>query len=135
MKTDSTVADFWGTDNNGKPEYQVFYLGVFDPVLTPPYCIFRRYKRERDADLQSRDRQYVNDYYFEIYHTVAWSLLDLQQRLRSLLDSLPLTIVGGIFVQQLEVKDDYHILPPEHLEAKLRLYKGVLDFQMVYNPD
>lgn len=121
-------------DFNGTTEYQMYYLAVFDPVL-PPYCVFRRYKREPDQDLGSSYRQLVSNYVMEIYHDDSWALLNLQERIRTLLESLPLTTVGGIFVQSLEVQDDFHLTPPLLQEARARVFQGVLDFEITYNPD
>jgi len=131
----TNIPDFWGTNNNGDAEYQLFYLGVFDPVSTPPYAIFERYKRIHEMDMKSKNRQFISGYRIEIYDKDSWHLLDLQQRLRTLLESLAWTTVGGIYVEQIEVEDDFHTIPNEKLESKLRLYQGVLDFNMYYTPE
>ncbi len=132
MKTN--IPDFNGTDSNGNSQYNMFYLEVFDPV-PPPYCVFRRYKREPEMDLSSGYRQLTSSYVIEIYHNDSWALLDLQERIRSLLESLPLTTVGGIFVQSLLVQDDFHTTPPLLQEVRTRVYQGVLDFEIIHNPD
>jgi len=128
------ISDFYGIDNNGNQEYKMYYLGVFDPV-PPPYCVFKRYERLHEMDLQSKNRQFNNKYLLEIYHNDSWALLKLQQNIRKLLESLVNTTIGGIYVQQLEVEDDYHDIPPAIIESKLRLFKGILDFTMYENPD
>ena len=125
----TNIPDFQGTT-----EYQMYYLAVFDPV-PPPYGVFRRYKREPNQDLSANYRQLISNYVLEIYHTDSWALLDLQERIRSLLEGLPFTTVGGIFVQHLEVLDDFHTIPPLIQEARTRVFTGVLDFEMVHNPD
>ncbi len=112
----------------------MYYLAVFDPV-PPPYCVFRRYKREAEPDLSSNYGLFISDYVLEIYHTDSWALLDLQQRIRKLLEGLPLTTVGGVFVQGLVVTDDFHTIPALIQEARTRVYQGVLDFEIVHNPD
>lgn len=132
MKTN--IPDLNSTDSNGDPEYKMYYLEVLDPV-PPPYCVFRRYKRELEMDLSSNYRQFMSSYVLEIYHNDSWALLDLQKRIRSLLESLPLTNVGGVFVQGLEVSDDFHTTPPLIQEARTRLFQGVLDFEIIHNPD
>ena len=121
-------------DFNGTTEYQMYYLAIFDPV-SPPYCVFRRYKREAEPDLSSNYGLFISDYVLEIYHTDSWALLDLQQRIRKLLEGLPLTTVGGVFVQGLVVTDDFHTIPALIQEARTRVYQGVLDFEIVHNPD
>ncbi len=131
MKTN--IPDFIGTDNNGNPAYQMYYLAVFDPV-PPPYCVFRRYKREPELDLSSNYRLLVSSYVMEIYHNDSWALLDLQQRIRTLLETLPLTSVGGVFVQTLQVTDDFHTIPPLIQEARTRVFTGVLDFEVFHHP-
>lgn len=130
----TNIPDFNGTDNNGNPEYQVYYLEVFDPV-PPPYCVFRRYKRVPEIDLSSNYRQLTSSYVLEIYHNDSWTLLNLQQRIRTLLESLPLTTVGGIFVQALVVQDDFHTTPPLLQEVRTRVFQGVLDFEIIHNPN
>jgi len=109
----------------------MYYLAVFDPV-PPPYCVFRRYKREAEVDLNSTYGLFTSAYVMNIYHTDSWALLDLQQRIRKLLESLPLTIVGGIFVQGLAVQDDFHTIPALLQEARTRVYQGVLDFEIIH---
>lgn len=126
------ITDFNGTDSDGNPEYNMFYLESLDPVL-PPYCEFRRYKRESDIDLSSNYRYYISAYVFTVYHNDSWALLDLQQRIRSLLESIPLTTVGGIYIQSLEFQDDFHTTPPLLQEVRTRLYQGVLDFEITHN--
>lgn len=130
----ANISDFNGTDDNGNPEYRMFYLAVFDPVL-PPYCIFRRYKCEPEIDLSSNYRLLTSSYVLEIFHNDSWALLNLQERIRTLLESLPLTTVGGILVQSLVVQDDFHTTPPLLQEVRTRLYQGVLDFELIYSPD
>ncbi len=115
-------------------KYQLYYIAVFDPP-PPPYAVFRRYKREHEMDLKSATRQLISSYVIEIYHNDSWELLALQQEIRTLLEALPFMTVGGIYVQQLEVNDDYHEMPPKLEEARVRVYQGVLDFQMIHNPD
>ncbi len=132
MKTN--ISDFNGTDSNGNPEYHMYYLEVFDPVA-PPYCVFRRYKREPEMDLSSSYRQLISSYVLEIYHNDSWALLDLQQRIRTILEGLPLSTVGGIFVQALQITDDFHTTPPLLQEVRTRVYQGVLDFEIIHNPD
>ena len=119
-------------DFNGTTAYQMYYLATFDPVQ-PPYCVFRRYKREAEPDLSSTYGLYTSAYVMEIYHTDSWELLDVQGRIRGLLEGLPLTTVGGIFVQGLVVTDDYHITPPLIQETRVRAYQGILDFEIFHN--
>lgn len=107
-------------------EYQMYYLAVFDPV-SPPYCVFRRYKREAELDLQSNYGLVNSSYVFEINHTNSWALLDLQERIRKLLEKLPLTTVGGMLIRSLIVLDDYHTIPDSIQEARVRTYQGILD--------
>lgn len=133
MANSPVLTDFWGTDDNKNSEYQVFYLGAFDPVSTPPYCVFWRHKRQPEMDLDGIPRQFVSGYFFEIYHTSSWESLELQARLRTFLESLEGTVVGGVFVQSLIVMDDFHVIPPK--EERIRLYKGVLDVEVTYNPN
>ncbi len=121
-------------DFNGTNGYQMYYLAVFDPV-PPPYCVFRRYKRELEMDLSSNYRLFISGYVLEIYHNDSWALLDLQKRIRSLLEGLPLTTVGGIFVQGLAVQDDFHTIPPLMQEVRTRVFTGVLDFEVIHHPD
>ncbi|MHB1654129.1 MAG: hypothetical protein ACYCVD_16885 [Desulfitobacteriaceae bacterium] len=121
-------------DFNGTNEYQMYYLAVFDPV-PPPYCVFRRYRRELEMDLSSNYRLFISSYVLEIYHNDSWALLDLQKRIRSLLEGLPLTTVGGIFVQGLAVQDDFHTIPPLMQEVRTRVFTGVLDFEVIHHPD
>jgi len=120
------------SDFNSTQEYQMYYLAVFDPV-PPPYCVFRRYKREAEQDLSSNYGLFNSGYILEIYHTDSWALLDLQQRVRRLLEGLSLTTVGGIFVQSLNVQDDFHTVPALMQEARTRVYQGVLDFELIHN--
>ena len=134
MKNNSTVADFWGTDNNGSAEFQLFYLGVFDPVLTPPYGTYARHSRTHEMDLHSNTVQLISNYTVEIYHNDSFGLLVLQQKVRILLEALVFTTVGGVYIQQLEINDDFQELPPDHVESKIRLFKGVLDFEMIHSP-
>ena len=134
MSTNPTVADFNGTDNNGNPEYQLFYIAVFDPPLTLPYGVFNRYKRTHEMDLEGNITQLISSYHMEIYHNVSWDLLDFQQRIRTLLESLAETVVGGEYIQQIEVEDDYHEMPPAIQEVRVRVYKGCLDFEVVHAP-
>lgn len=115
-------------------EYQMYYLSVFDPVSTP-YCVFRRYKREPEMDLGSNYKLLVSSYIFEIFHDDSWALLDLQKRIRNLLETLSLTTVGGVFVQGLNVQDDFHTTPPLLQEVRTRVYQGVLDFEITHHPD
>jgi hypothetical protein len=121
-------------DFNGTNEYQMYYLAVFDPV-PPPYCVFRRYKREAEQDLSSNYGLFNSGYIMDIYHNDSWALLDLQQRIRKLLESLPLTTVGGILIQALIVQDDFHTIPALMQEARTRSYQGVLDFEVIHNND
>jgi hypothetical protein len=121
-------------DFNGTTDYQMYYLAVFDPV-PPPYCVFRRYKREAEQDLSSTYGLFTSAYVMNIYHTDSWALLDLQRRIRELLESLPLTTVGGIFVQGLLVTDDYHTTPPLIQETRVRAFQGVLDFEIIHSTD
>lgn len=110
----------------------MYYLAVFDPV-SPPYCVFRRYKRGAEQDLSSKNGLFSSGYVLDIYHTDSWALLDLQQRVRSILEGLPLTTLGGVFVQALEVQDDFHTIPPLMQEERTRVYQGVLDFEIIHN--
>ena len=119
-------------DFKGRNEYQMYYLAVFDPV-SPPYCVFRRYKRGAEQDLSSKNGLFSSGYVLDIYHTDSWALLDLQQRVRSILEGLPLTTLGGVFVQALEVQDDFHTIPPLMQEERTRVYQGVLDFEIIHN--
>jgi hypothetical protein len=121
-------------DFNGTTDYQMYYLAVFDPV-PPPYCVFRRYKREAEPDLSSTYGLFTSAYVMNIYHTDSWALLDLQRRIRELLEGLPLTTVGGIFVQGLLVTDDYHTTPPLIQETRVRAFQGVLDFEIIHSTD
>jgi hypothetical protein len=121
-------------DFQSNNEYQMYYLTVFDPVSTP-YCVFRRYKRESEMDLSSNYNLLMSNYVFEIYHDDSWALLDLQQRIRLLLERLPLTTVGGVFVQGLNVLDDFNTTPPLLQEVRTRVYQGVLDFEITHHPD
>lgn len=121
-------------DFNGINEYQMYYLAVFDPV-PPPYCVFRRYKREAELDLGSNYGLFNSGYVMNIYHTDSWALLDLQHRIRKALEGLPLTTMGGIFVQNLLVQDDFHTIPALLQEARTRVYQGVLDFEVIHNTD
>ena len=121
-------------DFNGLTEYQMYYLAVFDPV-PPPYCVFRRYKREAEPDLSSNYGLFTSAYVLEIFHTDSWALLDVQQRIRKRLESLPLTTVGGSFVQGLVVTDDYHTTPPLIQETRVRAFQGVLDFEVIHTSD
>ena len=125
----TNIPDFFGTN-----EYQMYYLAVFDPV-SPPYCVFRRYKRDAEQDLGSNYGLFNSGYVMNIYHTDSWALLDLQQRIRKLLEGVPLTTVGGIFVQGLVVQDDFHTIPPSIQEVRTRAYQGVLDFEVIHNLD
>ncbi|MDR3586853.1 MAG: hypothetical protein P4L59_16300 [Desulfosporosinus sp.] len=119
-------------DFMGQTEYQMYYLAIFDPVPTP-YCVLRRYKRDCDQDLSSNNGLFTSGYIIEIYHTDSWALLDVQQRIRVLLDTIPLTTVGGIFVQNISVVDDFHTTPALMQEARSRLYQGTLDFELYHN--
>ena len=114
--------------------YQMYYLAVFDPVPTP-YCVFRRYKREPEMDLSSNYKMLVSSYVFEIFHDDSWALLDLQKRMRNLLETLPLTNVGGVYIQALEIQDDFHTMPPLLQEVRTRVFQGVLDFEITHHPD
>jgi len=119
-------------DFMGQTEYQMYYLAIFDPVPTP-YCVFRRYKREADQDLSSTTGMLTSGYILEIFHTDSWALLDIQQRVRRLLESISRTTVGGIFVQNISVTDDFHTTPALMQEARSRLYQGTLDFEVYHN--
>lgn len=121
-------------DFNGTNEYQMYYLAIFDPV-PPPYCVFRRYKREADLDLSTNYGLFTSSYVMEIFHTDSWALLNLQNLIRKLLEDLPLTTVGGIFVQGLLVTDDYHTTPPLIQETRVRAFQGVLDFEIIHSTD
>lgn len=125
----ANIPDFNGTD-----EYQMYYLEVFDPV-PPPYCVFRRYKRTCETDLSSNYGLFTSGYDLTIYHNDSWALLDLQQRIREILEGLSLTTVGGIFLQSLDVLDDFHTTPPLIQEVRTRLFTGVLDFEVLHNID
>jgi len=134
MKDDPTVTDFNGTDNNGSPEYQLFYIACFDPPSTLPYGSFNRYRRVHEMDLQGNIAFLISSYHMEIYHNVAWSLLDFQQRIRTFLESLAQKTVGGQYIQKIEVEDDYHEMPPAIQEVRVRVYKGCLDFEVTHAP-
>lgn len=127
------IADLSGKDSNGNTQYNLYYCEVFDPVA-PPYAIFRRYKREPEQDLSSTYQLITSSYIMEIYHYDSWALLDLQQRIRKLLEGLPLTTVGGVFIQGLTVTDDFHTTPPLTQAARTRVFQGVLDFEIVHSP-
>ena len=129
----ASIPDFQGVDDAGTPVYKVEYLAALDP-LPPPYCAFRRYKRMSEIDLKSEYEQLVSNYVMSIYHNDSWALLSLQERIRALLLTLPLTTVGGIFVQQLQIIDDFHDIPPLIQEARSRVFTGILDFEIVHSP-
>lgn len=129
----ANIPDFNSMDNNGSLEYRMNYLEFLDPVPVP-YCTFERYKRVPEIDLSSGYQQLFSSYVIKIYHNDSWALLDLQERIRKLLQGLPLTSIGGTFVQSLVVQDDFHTTPPLIQEARTRVYQGVLDFEIVHNP-
>ena len=133
MSADVTVQDFWQTDNNGTRAYQMYYLGTFDPVKATPYLTFNRYKRTSEIDLGSYNRMYNSGYYFEIYHYDSWLLLDLQQRVSTFLESLSLKTIGGIYIQKVQVMDDFHKFPRESDEDKIRLFQGILEVEIDHN--
>ncbi|WP_088188894.1 hypothetical protein [Desulfosporosinus sp. FKA] len=115
-------------------DYKMYYIAVLDPVPTP-YCVFRRYKREPEMDLSSSYKMLASSYMVELYHDDSWALLDLQKRIRHLLETLPLTTVGGVFVQSLEVQDDFHMMPSLLQEVRTRVFQGVLDFEITHHPE
>jgi len=118
-------------DFNGLTAYQMYYLAVFDPVPLP-YCVFRRYKREAEPDLSSNYGLYTSGYILNIYHDDSWALLDLQQRIRVILEGLPNTTLSGTSIQALIVLDDFHTVPALMQEARTRAYQGVLDFEIIH---
>jgi hypothetical protein len=134
FQSNESTQSLWGTDNNGNPEFQMFYLGVIDPVETPPYAVLTRRRRQCEQDLDSNNYQLVSEYTLEVFHVDSWALLNLQQSIRSILESLPLTTVGGVFIQRLQVTDDYNMLPPNIQEVRVHLYMGVLEFEVIHNP-